>query len=324
MSRNISESAFETAIEAALIGSPDARPHPRSIARLRHGRLCARRLSQAEQRRLRPRPLPHRRRPAGLHPGHPARHLETAHPALRRPDRASASSPVVSREITRRGTLDVLRKGVKDAGCKFDLAYFRPASGLNDESRRKYEANQFSVVRQLHYSEQNENSLDLALFLNGLPIFTAELKNDLTGQTVYDAIKQYKQDRDPREPLLSPGRCLAHFAVDPNLVYVTSKLDRDEYPLPALQPGQVRRRRQPARAAHPAGQIPHQLSVGRDLVSRQRAQPDPPVHPRSADGGRKGQQDGRDLHPLPPLPAAGHRAQSWSPTPRSTAPAGAT
>ncbi len=131
----------------------------------------------------------------------------------------------VSREIERRGTLDVLRKGVKDSGCKFQLAYFPPSSGLNPEIRRLHQANLFSVVRQLHYSDKNENSLDLTLFLNGLPVFTAELKNPLTGQNVQDAIRQYRTDRDPREPLLAYGRCLAHFAVDPDLVFVATQLE---------------------------------------------------------------------------------------------------
>ena len=80
-------------------------------------------------------------------------------------------------------------------------------------------------MRQLHYSERNNNSLDLVLFLNGLPIFTAELKNPFTGQNVENAIKQYRADRDPREPLFAFGRCLAHFAVDPELVYMTSHLE---------------------------------------------------------------------------------------------------
>jgi len=128
-------------------------------------------------------------------------------------------------EIERRGALDVLRNGIKDSGCKFKLAYFRPASGLNEETRRLYRANLFAVVRQVRYSTKNENSLDLVLFLNGIPIFTAELKNLLNGQDVEDAIRQYKTDRDPREPLLAYGRCLAHFAVDPDLVYVTTHLE---------------------------------------------------------------------------------------------------
>ena len=130
----------------------------------------------------------------------------------------------LSREIARRGALDVLRNGVKDSGCKFRLAYFRPASGLNEELQRLHAANLFAVVRQLRFSEQGEESLDLALFLNGIPIFTAELKNPLNGQDVEDAIRQYKNDRDPREPLFAYGRCLAHFAVDPELVFVTTRL----------------------------------------------------------------------------------------------------
>ena len=81
------------------------------------------------------------------------------------------------------------------------------------------------MVRQLRFSEKTEKGLDIALFLNGLPIFTAELKNPLTSQTVQDAIRQYRFDRDPREPLLAFRRCLAHFAVDPDLVYVTTHLE---------------------------------------------------------------------------------------------------
>lgn len=131
----------------------------------------------------------------------------------------------LSRAIERRGALDVLRNGIKDAGCKFHLSYFRPASGLNEELQHLHAANLFSLARQLRYSETNENSLDLVIFLNGIPIFTAEVKNPLSGQSVKEAIEQYRSDRDPREPLLAYGRCLAHFAVDPELVYVTAQLE---------------------------------------------------------------------------------------------------
>jgi type I restriction enzyme R subunit len=127
-------------------------------------------------------------------------------------------------EIERRGALDVLRRGIKDSGCKFRLAYFRPASGLNEETRRLHAANLFAAVRQVHFSTKNEKSLDLVLFLNGIPIFTAELKNPLNGQSVENAIQQSQTDRDPREPLLAYGRCLAHFAVDPDLVFVATRL----------------------------------------------------------------------------------------------------
>lgn len=136
----------------------------------------------------------------------------------------------VAMEIERRGALDVLRNGVKDSGCKFRLAYFRPASGLNQDTKRLHAANLFSVVRQLYYrpsqpSAKDGPSLDLVLFLNGIPIFTAELKSPLNAQVVDDAIRQYKTARDPREPIFAYGRCLAHFAVDPELVYVTTHLD---------------------------------------------------------------------------------------------------
>jgi type I restriction enzyme R subunit len=80
------------------------------------------------------------------------------------------------------------------------------------------------VVRQLDYSEKGNKTLDMAIFLNGLPLFTAELKNPFKGQHVQDAVRQYRLDRDPKEPLFQFGRCLAHFALDPSLVYVTTEL----------------------------------------------------------------------------------------------------
>jgi type I restriction enzyme R subunit len=131
----------------------------------------------------------------------------------------------VAKEIDQHGTLHVLRKGVKDLGCKFQLAYFPPASGLNPETQKQYQGNIFTVVRQLKYSLTNANSLDMALFINGLPVFTAELKNPLTGQTVENAITQYRTSRDPKEALFAHRRCLAHFAVDPELVYFATRLE---------------------------------------------------------------------------------------------------
>ena len=131
-------------------------------------------------------------------------------------------------QIKRRGTLTVLRKGIKSDGCHFRLAYFRPHSGLNEALRKLYQANIFAVARQVHYRPGSALSLDLVLFLNGLPLFTAELKNPLTGQNVEDAIRQYRLTRDPKEPLFAFGRCLAHFAVDPDLVYMTTHLQGPE------------------------------------------------------------------------------------------------
>ena len=134
----------------------------------------------------------------------------------------------LAKEISQHGTLHVLRKGIRDLGCKFQMAFFPPASGLNPEIQKKYQGNIFSVVRQLKYSHSNENSLDLVLFLNGLPIFTAELKNPLNGQTVENAIRQYRTTRDPREPLFAYRRCLAHFAVDPEWVYFATRLEGEK------------------------------------------------------------------------------------------------
>lgn len=128
-------------------------------------------------------------------------------------------------EIESRGVLEVLRNGFKDRGMKFDMAYFKPRSGMNPEAEQLYDKNIFSLVRQLKYSSKNENSIDMVLFLNGLPVFTVELKNQLTGQSVQNAIRQYKSDRDPREKLLKFKRCLTHFAVDTDLVYMATKLN---------------------------------------------------------------------------------------------------
>ena len=130
----------------------------------------------------------------------------------------------ISNQIKSRGVLDVLRKGVKDRGCSFDLTYFQPSSGMNPTHKKLYNQNRFSLIRQLHYSQRNEKSLDMTLFLNGQPLVTMELKNSLTGQTVTDAEKQYRTDRDPREPLFQFKRCLVHFAVGNEKVSMTTQL----------------------------------------------------------------------------------------------------
>ena len=130
----------------------------------------------------------------------------------------------LSQLIKKRGTLEVFRKGIKANGCHFDLAYFKPENTLNPAHQKLYEANFFSVIRQLYFSEKTSKSLDLGLFLNGLPLFTAELKEPFKGQTVEHAVKQYRRDRDPKEPLFHFGVCLSHFAVDSDLVYMTTHL----------------------------------------------------------------------------------------------------
>ena len=131
----------------------------------------------------------------------------------------------ISKVIERDGVLEVLRQGVKDRGCTFALTYFRPSSGMNPDHEQRYAQNRFTLIRQLKYSGRNEKSLDMVLFLNGLPLVTMELKNSLTGQVVTDAEKQYKVDRDPREPLLKFKRCLVHFAVGNEKVSMTTHLE---------------------------------------------------------------------------------------------------
>ncbi|MGB7292126.1 MAG: DEAD/DEAH box helicase family protein [Thermodesulfobacteriota bacterium] len=128
-------------------------------------------------------------------------------------------------EIGKRGTLDVLRKGVRDYGCYFDLFYPLPASTLNVAYQKLFQANMFRVMRQVYFSERNNKSVDMVLFINGLPIITIELKDQLSGQSVEHAIKQFKYDRDSREPYFAFKRNLVYFAVDEDLVYMTTKLE---------------------------------------------------------------------------------------------------
>ena len=132
----------------------------------------------------------------------------------------------IARNLDQRGMLDCIRHGVSDRGVKIRLAYFKPATGMNPDTLALYEKNILTITRQVHYSEKNPGlSVDVVLSLNGLPVATAELKNPFTGQMVKHAKKQYKQDRDPREPLFRfKHRALVHFAVDPDEIYMTTRL----------------------------------------------------------------------------------------------------
>lgn len=128
------------------------------------------------------------------------------------------------------GITNLLRAGVVDGntGIKLKLFYDKPVSSLNPKDADNYEKNIFSVTRQVHYSTQNEKSLDLVIFINGIPIITFELKNELTKQNVKDAIKQYKKDRDPKEELFRLARCLTHFAVDTDQVWMCTRLNGEK------------------------------------------------------------------------------------------------
>ncbi|RLC25841.1 MAG: type I restriction endonuclease subunit R [Deltaproteobacteria bacterium] len=127
-------------------------------------------------------------------------------------------------EIAKRGVVDVLRGGIKHGPAHVDLFYGTPTPG-NIKTAKRFAANIFSVTRQLHYSRiATALSLDMAVFINGLPIATFELKNRLTKQTVNDAVQQYKRDRDPKELLFQFGRCAVHFAVDDHEVRMCTHL----------------------------------------------------------------------------------------------------
>jgi type I restriction enzyme, R subunit len=127
-------------------------------------------------------------------------------------------------EIAKRGVVDVLRHGIKHGPHDVDLFYGTPSPG-NAKAAERFALNRFSVTRQLRYSrDDTAHALDLALFINGLPVATFELKNSLTKQTVEDAVEQYSRDRDPREKLFEFGRCLAHFAVDDAQVMFCTQL----------------------------------------------------------------------------------------------------
>ena len=127
-------------------------------------------------------------------------------------------------EISKRGTIDVLRHGIRHGAHDLDL-FYGTASADNPEAQERFRQNRFTVTRQLRYSrDETQRALDIGLFVNGLPVFTFELKNSLTKQTVDDAVQQYQRDRNPREKLFELGRCVAHFAVDESEVQFCTHL----------------------------------------------------------------------------------------------------
>jgi len=127
-------------------------------------------------------------------------------------------------KIHKLGIIEVLRKGVKHFDRTVDLFYRQPSSIYNAKDATKYHSNIFSVTQELVYSSDNANRLDLTILLNGLPIITCELKNPLSGQTVHNGIRQYQNDRDPREKIFSFARCMVHFVADTELVFMTTQL----------------------------------------------------------------------------------------------------
>lgn len=131
-----------------------------------------------------------------------------------------------SREVKQTSLLNVLRHGFIDRGIKFRAVFWKPETSLNETSRIQYEANILHCTRQLHYSLKNENSIDIVLFLNGIPVVSMELKCQFTGQSTTNAINQYKFDRAGKDAIFAfKERVLVHFAVDLTNVYMTTKLE---------------------------------------------------------------------------------------------------
>ncbi|MBS4281699.1 type I restriction endonuclease subunit R [Campylobacter vulpis] len=129
----------------------------------------------------------------------------------------------VASQIQDKGILKALQSHIEIMGVKLFLAYPKPNSSANPQAIEDYKKNIFSITRQLYYSEKNNNSLDMVIFLNGLPLITMELKNPFTHQNVYNAIEQYKKDRDPRERIFKQS--VVHFALDSDLIYMSTKLE---------------------------------------------------------------------------------------------------
>lgn len=142
---------------------------------------------------------------------------------------AEVDNRVIARlvkEMELRGSLDVIRKGFTDYGVKFQMAYFKPVSGLNPDALQLYKKNSLKVYRQIFYSNSNKNSVDIVLSLNGIPLATIEVKNQFTGQDTLNAVVQYNTSRDARELLFAfKKRVLVHFAVDQDEVFMTTKID---------------------------------------------------------------------------------------------------
>jgi type I restriction enzyme, R subunit len=130
----------------------------------------------------------------------------------------------LAQQIDERGTVDVLRYGIRDQNVEIRLSYRSPAFGIAPELVAHYDANRLTVTRQLPFDPDSNQTIDLCLFLNGIPVATAELKNHLTGQNIEHAIEQYRTNRDPKNVTLG-GRAIVHFAVDPDSVAMTTKLE---------------------------------------------------------------------------------------------------
>ncbi len=132
----------------------------------------------------------------------------------------------LNKDLKSRGSIDVIKHGVKDFGVKLDLAYFKPPTNLNPDQFLLYQQNILSVTEELVYDSKKDDRIDLVIFLNGIPIITMELKNSFTGQTYRDAIKQFENDRSSKDQMfMFKERSIVNFAIDTDEAYMTTKLN---------------------------------------------------------------------------------------------------
>ncbi len=217
----------------------------------------------------------------------------------------------VADQLTQRGTVDVLRGVTRMNGVSFRLAFFAPANGLTGELWQRYDANRLSVVRQLHHGKSNTaDSIDVMLFVNGIPTATAELKTPLTQQSVRHAIRQYQRDRNPSD-LVFRARTVVHFAADTSQVYTTTRLQWEQTRfLPfnqgsggAGEKGGRRRSSQPRR-------LRHGVPLGAGVAARRAARPARRERPCRGRLRPRQAEDGGDEDALPALSPVGRGAET--------------
>ena len=196
----------------------------------------------------------------------------------------------LAQQIDERGTVDVLRHGVRDQNVEIRLSYRKPAFGVAPELVAHYDANRLTVTRQLPFDPDSNKTVDLCLFLNGIPVATAELKNHLTGQNIEHAIEQYRTDRDPKNVTLG-RRALVHFAVDPDAVAMTTKLEGKATRFLPFNLGHNLGQGQPAEPERPQDLVPLGAGLGQGRLARHPA----PLHPRRA--AREGLDQRRGARP---------------------------
>ena len=207
MTIDISEKAFENAIESALLqgGYEKRSPDDYDKKRALDPELVIRFIKESQQEKY--------------------KELQQ----IKQEDTDHSILDALAKELDTKGMLHVIRKGFSVSGVLFACVYSKPTSTLDPETLSDYEKNILSIIRQVRYSQNNQNSLDIVLFVNGLPIATGEIKNPLTGQTFEDAIIQYKNNRDPSEKLFEfKKRTLVHFAIDPDEIHYATRLKEQE------------------------------------------------------------------------------------------------